>query len=426
MRYHIAMSTSSFKSNATSKPADYVDFGSYLAACSTIVSQAYTRKRVMADCLPIIPGDPTVGLYTAASPDTAHVENPTGAIPLVVVTGLPWAEHVKYMCVLLRSTIAAIRAYCPALAPAMSTPLGRLLAALVVAVRCGVWAATNVGPSAAPHAVSKRLQHKSGKSGVYRAALAGDMSMAAWYSAYVDTEPATAATEELMHRIAFIAPVVLDMQCAELARQSSSYAVPYVQQAISRHLKAKLSREAYSMALLQRNVVWSTLRQASVHAMPVQAVGHWATDGVFHNQAHRRLLNTADEVASSRRQEASLRAAQQPEVIDYAVDMQSEADDEFTAAVRAARPRSMSDDLHTVSGESIWSDEEGDVAVAVDLPLSTRAPTTAVPSRGATPPLEMSHADAEYIRQAARAAQGMGEIAESVHVGAQENLPVEW
>lgn len=345
---------------------------------------------------------------------------------MAAIAGLPPTSYPQYMSFLLRSTLAAFSMpYC-SLASDMLVGLGRTLAALIVAIRCGVWAATQIGPdnSVVAQPIRSCVYYRPEKDNIYREKGTARKDYAGWYWLLERVEPPSKALEELMIRVSHIAPVILDMACAERSHTTGSYALPYVQRAVSTYLRAKLSPDAYAMANLHLPLVWSTMREAALHGMPETAVRAWSTDQVFHIQAHRRLLTSAKELEESRRQESSalahsIHVGMPPDEVP-----DTDADDELAAALRSSARVSPGVDLESVVSMSEVDPEEFQSA-GPQTPVEPGA-ATVVPSRMGTPPPAMTDEDRAAILETMHAQPVQPQHAESEMADVSSHIPAQW
>lgn len=402
----------------------FTDLRSYIDASRDASTARFKTKRIRPSAYPVIPGDTLAGTPRPSGDMDVPIGNMSAYYPVVIIPGLPADEYPKYMSFLARASMARMLVSDRALADTLDTGFGRAMACLAVAVRCGVWAALGFVPTYDSVCNVAKYRLKDGM--VYRIAMSECRDQAAWYYAYDSTAAVSERMEELMHRVAHVAPVFLDMECAEMARQAVSYASPYVERGISSYLRAKLSPEAYAIANLDKPLVWSLLRQAAVLGQAEANVKHWATDAVFHIQAHRRVLSTTAEVVASRRREEACRAKSSHVMIETDDAQGYSIDTDFAAAVRAARPRPPSDDLESIAGFSTWDTTEQDLSGASTPVGAYSWDKTAAPSRVATPPPAMTTQEADQIRSAVAGAAASGERAVSEMMGAADDQTVAW
>lgn len=357
---------------------------------------------------------------------SATAVNMTGVVPVAAIAGLNSAAYPKYMSFLLRATLAAFSMpYC-SLASDMLAGLGRTLAALIVAIRCGVWAATGISPDAnvVAQPIRSCVYYRPEKDSIYREKGTARKDYAGWYWLLQRVEAPSKAMEELMLRIAHIAPVMLDMACAERSHTTGSYALPYVQRAVSTYLRSKLSSEAYAMANLHLPLVWSTMREASLHGLPETAIRAWATDEVFHIQAHRRLLTSTRELEESRRREAAalvhtVHIGLPPDEVP-----DTDADDELAAALRSSARPAPGADLESVVSMSDVDPEEFQSA-GPSTPLEAGA-ATVVPSRTGTPPPQITDAERNAILESMHAQPLQQAHAASEMADVSSHIPAQW
>lgn len=405
---------------------DFTDLKSFIDSHVSDTVAKHRIKRVKATTLPEIPADTITGTNPNAPIGPECVVNVSALYPPILVEHMPAKTYTQYMGTLARVSMAELEVQNRVLAETLKTGMGRTLVALATAVRCGIWASLNRVPASTDMLHSQVLKYRLKDGRLYRMAMADCKEKAAWYYAYDATEPISDRTEELMHRVAHIAPVFLDMECAEMTRQALSYASPYVERGISGYLRSKLSAEAYAIANFDKPLVWSLLRQSAVLGQPVDMVRSWATDTVFHIQAHRRILSTREEVAASKRREDAYKSRSNSVIIQVPDDADSVIDDDFAAAVRSARPRVMSADMESVAAWSAWGDVgAGSRSPVASAPASPIA-ETAVPSRVHTPPPPMTIEQANDIRAAVADAAASGRRAVSEMMGAQDDQTVAW
>lgn len=406
--------------------ADFTDLKSFVDSHVSDTVAKHRVKRVKCTTLPEIPADPITGINPHTPAGKECVVNVSALYPPVLVEHMPAKTYTQYMGTLARVSMAELEVQNKVLAETLKTGMGRTLVALATAVRCGVWASLGRVPVDSGITQSKVLKFRLKDGKLYRMAMADCKEKAAWYYAYEAIDPISDRMEELMHRIAHIAPVFLDMECAEMTRQALSYASPYVERGISSYLRAKLSAEAYAIANFDKPLIWSLLRQSAVLGQPVDLVRSWATDTVFHIQAHRRILSTRDEIAASKRREDAYKSRSSSVIIQVPDDSDSVIDDDFAAAVRSARPRVMSADMESVAAWSAWGDNgPGSRSPVMSAPASPIA-ETAVPSRVATPPPMITQSQANEIRAIVADAASSGQRAVSEMMGVQDDATVAW
>jgi len=406
--------------------ADYTDLRSFIDSHTSDTVAKYRTKRVKPTTLPEIPADKLTGAAPLTADEGESVINVSALYPMIVVEHMPASQYTQYMGTLARVCMAELTVQNRILADTLRTGMGRTLVALATAVRCGVWAALSRVPASQGIAYSKVLRYRLKDGKLYRVSMGECREKAAWYYAYDATDPISDRMEELMHRVAHIAPVFLDMECAEMTRQALSYASPYVERGISSYLRTKLSTEAYAIANFDKPLIWSLLRQASVLGQLTDNVRAWATDTVFHIQAHRRILSTKDEVAASKRREDAYKSRSSAVLIQVPDDTDSVIDDDFAAAVRSTRPRVMSADLESVAAWSTWDDSELTNSFTTMSPARSPIAQTAVPSRVPTPQPAMTPQEADAIRAAVATAAASGERAVSEMAGAVDDQTVAW
>lgn len=406
--------------------ADFTDLKAFIDSHVSDTVAKHRVKRVKCTTLPEIPSDPITGLSSPLVAGGERVVNISALYPPIIVEHMPARAYTQYMATLARVSMAELEVQNRILAETLRTGMGRTLVALATAVRCGVWASLDQVPAGDDIAQSQVLKYRLKDGKLYRMAMADCKDKAAWYYAYDATSPVSDRMEELMHRVAHIAPVFLDMECAEMTRQALSYASPYVERGISSYLRAKLSAEAYAIANLDKPLVWSLLRQSAVLGQPIESVKSWATDTVFHIQAHRRILSTREEVAASKRREDAYKSRSSAVIIQVPDDADSVIDDDFAAAVRSTRPRVMSADMESVAAWSAWGDSRlASKSPAASMPPSPVAETT-VPSRVHSPPPAITPTQANEIRAAVADAAASGQRAVSEMMGVQDDQTVAW
>jgi len=406
--------------------ADFTDLRSFIDSHTSDTVAKYRTKRVKPTTLPEIPADQLTGSSPAAEAGGESVINVSALYPAIIVEHMPAGQYTQYMGTLARVCMAELTVQNRILADTLRTGMGRTLVALATAVRCGVWAALSRVPASKDTVYSRVLKYRLKDGKLYRVSMSECREKAAWYYAYDATDPISDRTEELMHRVAHIAPVFLDMECAEMTRQALSYASPYVERGISSYLRTKLSAEAYAIANFDKPLIWSLLRQASVLGQAVDDVRSWATDTVFHIQAHRRILSTKDEVAASKRREDAHKSRSHTVLIQVPDDTDSVIDNDFAAAVRSSRPRVMSADMESVAAWSTWDEAELTSSFMTVSPGRSPIAQTAVPSRAPTPPPAMTSHEADAIRAAVATAAASGERAVSELAGAVDDQTVAW
>jgi len=308
----------------------------------------------------------------------------------------------------------------------MLSGFGLTLAAVVVAARCGIWAATGVVPVASTFspAVADCVLYRSAERKVVRDNAVRHRKFAGWYWLLDHIEPPSRVLTELMVRIAHISPVILDMACGEMSRHGTSYAQPYVERALSSYLKSKLSPEAYRIANLKMRLVWTTMRDAVMYGMPKHLLDRWSHDAAFHVQAHRRLLSSSREIEQSRLDEQAARTRSRVVAVVPDDVPDADADDELADALRAAASLTPDSDLVTEDGLSEMGDDPEESGNLGEAELWE--PATIVPTRENTPPPPVTEFDRQAIQNAIRDASAQGPRAESELREVRDDLSVAW
>jgi hypothetical protein len=386
----------------------------------------YKAQKVKRDALPVVQFDLARGSITTEHLEGSTVSNTTLIFPIVTIERLPseaYPEHIGYLA---RATIAATAASTASGAHLVADRFVQQLCTMVVAVRCGVWASTGFVPSLGVSPASRAAIYEPAKHRTVRKPLSGVNDLDAWYAAFDRTAPMGVSMLELSHWIAHLSPVLLGIQCTIASSAADAFSVPYIQQALSRHLRSKLSRDAYALANFGKNIIWATLQEASVAGMPARAVSAWASDALFQLQAHRRMLSTTAELAASKRQEDALKSKSSVEGMQWEAASTFGIDAAFTSAVRSFKSGSIPDDLGSVIGDFELDDDALVNTTYGHSPIQTPALGTVVPSRSASPAPEMSKENAAAIRHAIIGAAALGPRAASEILDTNVDEPVQW
>jgi hypothetical protein len=378
----------------------------------------YPARKVRRDEIPVISFEETRGSITTEHFDGSMITTGACIFPIVTIKNMPPAAYPEHIGYLTRATVAAASSDSAGVADMMHDRFVQQLAAMVVAVRCGTWASIGYVPQGAVHAASDCTVYQTDRSRAIRKPLAQAQHMGSWYVCFDRARQVGRTMLELAHWIAHLAPVLLGMQCMATATSVESFSIPYIQQAVTRHLKGKLSREAVAVANLGKPVVWDALLGASTHGLPKPVAMAWATDVLFQVQAQRRMMSTSAELAASRRQEEAVKANVARTGIDFETASVVGIDTSFGTAVRAAHAQAREDDIGSVVDDYDWNDPtEHDMMWEHPASLA---------SADCSPPPAMTPEDANVIRHAVRDAASIGPRAESELIDTNDNQEVVW
>jgi hypothetical protein len=369
-------------------------------------------------------GDPIAILTPVDTSRVDVVHNAASVIPKILVPGLPADRYPAYIAFLYRATLAALKCDHPALHRTLTEDGDYSVVGTAVAVHAGMVAAFGPTAAAEQHRVGSQLVYDTKRSRLWMRAGGTDDYANQWRITVEASPGPDAVALEVMLVWAKVAPLVACMaSCLEYAL-GGGYSTRFVQDAISRYMKSRMSSAAYSTAYLKHALTWDVACAASISGYPAATARAWAVDPLLAVCAERRIMVDAESLRASREREARLRDSYDDTMLEALSDRTAhgEVDDALWQAVSAARGAVLEPDDDACSVATALM-QEATLGTTGDEHDGTY---TMVPSRAPTPPGEVSPQHRQEIQDIIRGAAASGARAMSETRNLYDTTSVRW
>jgi hypothetical protein len=390
------------------------------------------RERIRRTPVPDNFGDAIQLIDNDAGLDSPAVAGASVFMPCIRVPGLPAEKYPEYLGFLYRATMAATRAEHPGLYSALDTPMAYYLAAVIVAVRVGVWSSTKRIPALGYSALEEALHYDAKRDRLWLQGASVAKGCDMWRAAYHVAPVVRPGMMEVMLLWCKVAPLVLCTACTGLFALSNTYSTPFVDEAISRYMRSTASQEACVVLRLDRAVVWDAARAAAVEGLPERLVHAWTDDPLLAVTAERRIMTSEQALHASRLR--GERVLQKLDVGDTVLNLVSSdpGSVEHQKALWEAVARAKSglcetdDDSESVATALMEDSSERMLGLSHLSEIEEVSESgTATPHVMAEPP-EVSLADRRAVADIIRNAHSTMEQPASVAGNMESDLPLEW
>lgn len=386
----------------------------------------HSDTRIHRSAVPPMAAAPVQSMNAWPTGDRTPFVTSADFIPVSVITGMPAHMYPKYMRFLVRCTLATMQVTTPHVQAELTDATFLRIVTLATAVRCGVWAAMAVVPAAPTTHLATAVAYDSKRQRLWlrRATDAADHD--AWLAAFTRADHKVKNAEEIMDHTCVVAPMFMCMGATALTQRGEVYAAPYVERSVSSCLKLRMGKGAYADLRLDSDLVWDTLKTASVTGLPASAVRSWATDPLVAVGAQKRISTSMRETERYKVREAALMAGSTTPAsvmgVDDTDDEDQDAEDPLVAEIRK---------MKAAAGDTDPDDDGMTAPTSWGADLSRPATPdaqgpTVVPTRSPSPVPTMGQSHRDQIRAAIMHAAASGPRAASEVAGALEDDTVRW
>jgi len=408
------MSTTSGNPSYVVNGVKCVDMWQLIDASRGAWEALYPAERVVRNVVPASFGDTINRLVDWDASETNVVHAVTDVFPVIVIPGLPAARYPEYMSFLYRATVAALAVESPAIASSLDKSGSMSLVAAAVAVRAGTWAAMGVLPAGSK--LSMALKYDPKRAAVWVRGATMDVRTSAWRTHLATVGDLSSNGLELMLHLCVVAPTMMCSAASATYSSGGMFGMEYVEDSVSRCLKARMTAAAYKVSGLSRAVMWDVMRNSSISGLPEAAVRAWGADPAVAVCASRRALTETHLIEWSRKREAKLRSVVSPSPITV-LGCLAKSDD-IWADVRASMGRGVTKlpDDDTVS---MFTTSDTSPTPRPASPVRTAAVT-----RAPSPVREPSAEERQTFRDILAGAHSNDILADDALMGMNADMPV--
>jgi len=276
----------------TEHTAPAISLAELLDSKNVAWAAANRRRAVPSAAATLTTTTPSRLLALPEWPGSGRIQTGVDVLPMVVIPDMPPAQYPQYIRPLSGYTLAELAVRMPQLANQVWEHDIAIQVMVAVAARAGVWASLNKTPEAQESITGRAVRWSERTGGLVVRPASVDDDSALWRHFLASSPGLPRHAAEICPAIAGVAPLLFLAGSALLLQAGEVYAMRYLEQEITKHMRATLSREAFDMLNLESPAMWDTLTAAAIGGFSVSVTRAIAIDPAYITCAYMRCDNS--------------------------------------------------------------------------------------------------------------------------------------